>query len=138
MIPLKSRIDSDEFDRWMKQAKHTLRLVQADLEVEGYDWACFKSQQACEFALKALLRGLGRQAFGHNILLFYRQVSEICGGNEEIEDCVSYLDKLYIPPRYPDAFPEGSPANHFTKRDALRAKECAEKIIDWVERCLTI
>ncbi len=133
---MRFEIDSDEFERWMKQAKHTLRLVEVDLKVGGYDWACFKSQQACEFALKALLRALGRQAFGHNVLSFYREASEICGGSEEIEDCVSYLDKLYITPRYPDAFPEGFPAEHFTKRDALKAKECSEKVIKWVELCL--
>ncbi len=84
------------------------------------------------------MRGLGRQVFGHNILSFYRQVSEICGGKEKIEDCVSYSDKLNIPPRYPDAFPKGSPAEHFTEKDALKAKECSKKIVEWVERCPSI
>jgi len=135
-MPAVFKVDWEEFDRWMRQAKHTLGLVDADLEMGGYDWACFKSQQACELALKALLRSLGRPAFGHNILSFYGEAAEMCGGSKELEECVIYLDKLYIPLRYPDAFPEGSPSEHFTEGDARRAKECSRRVLEWVEGCV--
>lgn len=128
-------MDEEEFARWMNQAKHTFRLIDVDMEAGGYDWACFKAQQACEFALKALLRALGREAFGHNILAFYREAIGICEEGEALEACVSYLDKLYIPPRYPDAFPEGFPAERFTRSDAERARECARRVIEWIESC---
>ena len=32
-----------------------------------YNWACFKSQQSAEAAIKGLLHGLGLDAYGHSI-----------------------------------------------------------------------
>ena len=130
-------IDCDEFRRWINQAEHTLRLIKSDIDAEGYDWACFKAQQAAENALKAALRSVGHYAFGHNLLALFRDVKEMCKiYDKEIEECIAYLDKLYLPPRYPDAFPEGYPAEHFTKLEAERAKSCAERVIAWVKRCI--
>jgi len=95
-------------DDGLNRLNITLRLIKADIDVEGYDWACFKAQQAAESALKATLRSVGHYAFGHNLLALFRDVKEICKiDDEELEECIAYLDKLYLPPRYPDAFPEG-------------------------------
>ena len=42
-----------------------------------------------------------------------------------------FLDRLYIPTRYPDAWSEGSP-HYYTRGDAEKALACAEMILDWV------
>jgi HEPN domain-containing protein len=38
-----------------------------------------------------------------------------------------------VPARYPNAWPEGSPHEYFSKSDAIRAVKYAEEIIKWVE-----
>ncbi len=129
--------DFSEYDRWMKQAFYTLSLIDSDISSGGYSWACFKAQQAAEYALKALLRGLGRPAFGHSVRKFMEELVEVCGEvPSDVIECAIMLDKMYIPTRYPDAFPEGSPYEYYTKNDAESAKRCAEKIIEWVRDCV--
>ncbi len=124
-------LDCEEFRRWYSQAKHTFGLIDTDIVNEGYSWACFKAQQAGEMALKSVLKAVGRDSFGHGLLRLYRDCTGIIGGDPDITGSVSYLDKLYITPRYPDAFTEGSPWEHFTKGDATLAKDAAEKILAW-------
>ncbi len=121
----------------MSQAKKTLELVDADVEYGGYSWACFKAQQAAEYALKALLLLYGEPLFTHDLSKLLGKASELCNeeAGEELKDCIYMLNKMYIPPRYPDAFPEGAPWQHYTRKEALEAKKCAEKVIEWVEVC---
>ncbi len=128
-------MDCEEYSRWMKQALHTLKLVKADIEYEGYGWACFKAQQAAEYALKAILRGFGRPAFGHSVLRLYREFSSVCGEDNELERCAALLDKMYIPPRYPDAFAEGAPYEYYTRYEAEEVYECASRLISVVIEC---
>ena len=132
-----SFVDWEEYNRWMRQALHTLRLIDADIEYGGYSWACFKAQQAAEYALKAILRCLGRPAFGHELRSLCLEVREICGDvPKDVWRCVLMLDKMYIPTRYPDAFSSGSPFEYYNREEAEEAKSCAEKVISWIELCV--
>jgi len=129
-------LDWKEYERWMSQAIKTLELIDADISFEGYSWACFKAHQAAEFALKALLYLAGSPSFGHDLTRLLHEASSICGDpSRRVRVCVSVLDKMYIPPRYPDALPEGAPWEHYTLEEAENAKECASEIIRWVESC---
>ena len=129
-------LDCEEYHRWMRQAVYTLNAIRADVEYGAYSWACFKAQQAAELALKALLKALGKPAFGHNLVQFFKELAEYCGGaDSELALCIGYLDKLYIPPRYPDAFVEGAPYERFTPQEAEMAAKCAERVVRWVEGC---
>ncbi|MEM0139006.1 MAG: HEPN domain-containing protein [Ferroplasma sp.] len=127
-------LDCEEFNRWFNQARYTFNLITPDIENNGYSWACFKAQQCAEMAIKSILEGVGKNAFGHGLLKLYEEVSSILGGNDDVFNSVSYLDKLYISPRYPDAFTEGSPWEHFTENDAITAKKAAKIVISYVER----
>ena len=60
-------LDETEYSRWMRSAMKTLNSVKGDLERGDYNWSCFKAQQAAEFAVKALLHGLGIHAYGHSV-----------------------------------------------------------------------
>jgi HEPN domain-containing protein len=44
-------------------------------------------------------------------------------------ECLLYLDKQYIPTRYPDAFAEGAPMDYYTDRDAEACIKCAEAVL---------
>ncbi|MEM4535841.1 MAG: HEPN domain-containing protein [Nitrososphaerota archaeon] len=60
-------LDGSEFSRWISMVKKTIDSSRGDLERGDYNWACFKAQQSAEFAVKALLHGLGLEAYGHSI-----------------------------------------------------------------------
>ena len=114
----------------MRHAVHTLGSIRADMDYGSYSWACFKAQQAAELALKAILRAVGRPAFGHNLIQLYREAQELCsGGGDDLMLCVGYLDKLHVPPRYPDAFTEGSPFERFTRQEAEMASNARKRLL---------
>jgi HEPN domain-containing protein len=127
-------LDREEYARWLSQARHTLASGERDLAEGDYDWASFKAHQASEYALKGLLRGLGQPAFGHALL---RLVQALEGAGvevpKEVEERAKGLDLHYIPARYPDAYPEGSPHEYYTEERAREALEAARKVLLWVE-----
>ncbi len=127
-------IDATEFERWMKQAEHTLESARIDMK-EGYcDWACFKAHQAAEYALKALLRGLGKTAFGHSIRQLLNEVSSTgLEVSPELERAAKLLDRHYLAPRYPNQWVEGAPLEYYDEEDAKEAISKAELILNAVK-----
>jgi HEPN domain-containing protein len=122
-------LDREEFGRWLSQARHTLDSARRDAEEGDYDWAAFKAQQAAEYALKGLLgpprlRPRPFPAFGG----FARGGGFPRSFLRRPRSCLHY-----IPARYPDAYPEGSPHLYYTARRASKALEAAETILAWVE-----
>lgn len=129
-------LDCEEYVRWMRQAEHTLASIEADMSFGAYSWACFKAQQAAEYALKSILKAIGKPAFGHNLVEFLNELANICGGvGAELRFCVGYLDKMYVTPRYPDALIEGVPYERYTREEAVKARECAELVVKWIKGC---
>lgn len=129
-------LDCTEYSRWFRHAEYTLRAVETDLSAGNYSWSCFKAQQAAEFAIKALLRALGRPAFGHNLVALSSELADYCGGlDTRLRFCIGYLDKMYTSSRYPDAFVEGAPYERYTREEAVEAGECARLVLEWVKRC---
>lgn len=132
-------IDFDEFQRWIRQAKHTLESSLRDLRDGDFDWACFKAHQAAEYALKALLRGLGRPAFGHSILSLMNEVkNEGLSVDSSLYRAARMLDRHYMAPRYPNQWAEGSPIDYYDRETAEDAVRCAESILEAVEGWLTL
>jgi HEPN domain-containing protein len=66
--------DKEEFERWIAQASDTLNSARQDHSIKSYNWCCFKAQQAAEYAVKALLKGLGISAYGHSIVKLLRDM----------------------------------------------------------------
>jgi len=127
-------LDEKEFERWINSAKLTLMSAKGDLERRDYNWSCFKSHQAAEFATKALLHGLGLEALGHSVLRLLKKLKEYnIGIDESLISAASTLDKYYIPTRYVNAWSEGIPQEYYTKEEAERAIELSKLIINFVE-----
>lgn len=127
-------MDMDEYFRWHNQAEHTLRSSYRDLKEGDYSWACFKAQQAAEFGLKALLKAFGISAVGHSLVKLSNELDK--AGIERPEDYMKWarkLDRDYIQPRYPDAYPQGSPYEYYDEEDARLSIEYAQKILAFVE-----
>jgi len=140
MKTVESLFDEEEFSRWMKQAEHTLTSAQGDATGGDYGWACFKAQQTAEYAAKGVLRGLGLPAFGHSVLGLVREIEKReLPITEEVRQCARTLDRHYIPPRYPNAYPAGSPFEYYDRETAAKAIACAQEVLKAVqearERC---
>jgi len=123
-------LDWSEYERWMRSAIATLESAKND---KDYNWACFKAEQAAQLAVKAYLILVGKNYFGHDLISLIKR-TEI-KAEEEILHCASFLTKIYIPARYPDALPEGTiPFEVYDEKDKQKAIDCANKIIEWVKR----
>lgn len=126
-------LDVEEYQRWFNQALHTIDSARRDQTEKDFAWACFKAQQAGEYAVKALLRGLGLVSVGHSIL---KLLTELSKNNLEISqplwDAARELDRHYTPPRYPDAFPAGSPFEFYDRATSKEAIRAATLILDYV------
>lgn len=121
-----------EWERYRRQAGHTLESAQSDRALGHHDWSCFKAHQAAELAVKGYVRATVRYATGHSILKLLGEV----GGPpfpDAIADCAKALDKIYIPARDPDAYDAGAPMDYYTAADADAAIACAQRILAWLD-----
>ncbi len=122
-------LDTEEYNRWMMNAKSTLKSAINDMASGFYNWSCFKAQQSAEYAIRAYLRGIGSDMFGHSISLLIKKA----GFNDEIINTAKIVDKFYIPTRYTDAWSEGIPSDYYTDNNAKDAIKASESIINEVE-----
>lgn len=58
----------NEWQRYRRQAMHTLESARRDSATGDHDWACFKAQQAAELALKGYIRATREYVTGHTPL----------------------------------------------------------------------
>ena len=130
-------IDCGEARRWLKQALYTLESARVDASSGFHAWSCFKSHQAAEYALKAILRGLGVESFGHDLLELWGRARRLCEALEALMDCITLLNRMYIPPRYPDAWAgDAVPFENYTERDSRESLGCAERVVDAARSCV--
>ena len=121
------------FKDWMLQAEKDIEHAKKSLEMKDYSWSCFASQQAAEKAVKGLYDFLGGEGWGHMIVKLIKELPEdrISIEPSLLEKAV-YLDKLYIPTRYPNGFESGAPADYYTRKESEEAIRHAEDILSFV------
>jgi HEPN domain-containing protein len=122
---------------WLDQAEGDLEHAKNDLRAGFYDWACFSAQQSAEKAVKAVFQRLGAEAWGHSVYDLLLSLKERIEVDEELLENALELDKAYIPTRYPNAHPSSSPRRRYTRREAERLIEYAEKIFKFCENILS-
>jgi HEPN domain-containing protein len=122
---------------WMDQAQGDLEHAKSDVEREFYDWACFSSQQAAEKAVKAVFQKMGAEAWGHSVADLLEELLSRCAVPEALIDVALELDKAYIPTRYPNAHPSGSPRRRYTRSEAERMVANAQQIVQFGEGLLS-
>ncbi len=116
---------------WMDQARGDLDHARHDVQAQFYDWACFSAQQAAEKAVKAVFQSMGAEAWGHSVSDLVQELSRSRPEAAKLLEAALELDKAYIPARYPDAHPSGSPRRRYTKAEADRQVAHAERIVEW-------
>lgn len=122
---------------WMDQAMGDLEHARSDRERGFYDWACFSAQQAAEKAVKAVFQKMGAEAWGHSVADLLQELGRYHPAASALIDGALELDKAYIPTRYPNAHPSGSPRTRYTEREAARLIGYAEEIVEFCTRLLS-
>ena len=125
----------DEAVRWLKEALWDLETAEL-LHREGrYNAAAFYSHQAAEKAVKALLYLSNEAPWGRSVrVLLERYFSKHGLASEEgLLKCARELDRHYIPSRYPNALPSGTPHEAYDEDVSERALNCSRKIVEFVK-----
>jgi HEPN domain-containing protein len=128
-----------EVSRWLRAAENDLAMARALREDQFYDGCAFHAQQAAEKALKGLLYALHLRPWGHSCFLLLQQISEILPADSVtplLVEASHRLDEHYLPSRYPDALPEGIPAEQYDSDLADEALYNAGQILEFVRRRL--
>jgi len=118
---------------WYEQGKRDFLRAKLDMEHEYHEWACFTSQQASEKVIKALALKLGLNLWGHSLTEMLKILSSRIDVSEDVKEKAKLLDLYYIPPRYPNGFPSGKPADYFTEKQAKEALDASDSIIRFCE-----
>lgn len=127
--------DDAEFDRWRAEADRALAASRVQAEAGLHNWACFAAEQAAQLATKALLHGLGRGPWGHDLVrLGELALAAADEPPDDVLDAMRRLGRHYIPARYPDAHPSGTAASHYGEADSTEAIRDAEAILAVVDR----
>ena len=117
---------------WLNQAVRDLEQA-ADSRDDGrHEWACFASHQGAEKAVKALHLHLGQEAWGHVVAKLLQELPETVSIEEVLIEKGRVLDNFYIPTRYPNGHPEGSPFEHYGPLQSEEAIRYASEITEFV------
>lgn len=121
---------------WLDQARGDLAHASHCVQYAFFDWACFSSQQAAEKAVKAVLQRAGSEAWGRSVADLLESARAHHAVSDDLVDAAQELDKAYIPARYPDALPSGSPRRRYTRGEGERLVQHAERIVRFCEGLL--
>jgi HEPN domain-containing protein len=127
---------ADRHADWLRQARRDLAHAEHSTGVGDYEWACFAAQQSAEKALKALYQWLKAVAWGHSVTMLLTNLPDEYRPGEELVDRARALDKHYVATRYPNGFERGAPLDYYTRAEAERSMEDAERIIRFCEDLL--
>lgn len=121
----------EEGRRWLAQAEDDLEFVRwVRREGRFFDKGCFLAQQAAEKALKGCLYRSGERAvLGHSLLELLGRLIPRAPSLAALRDSAKKLDRFYIPTRYPNGLPGGSPFESFLKEDLDQALRMAGEIV---------
>lgn len=120
-------------DRWWLTAQEDLEVAKTLHEAGKFSHACFLSQQCSEKAMKALWLSIDSDPSGHSIQKLVMQFPQqnILEDLQKWLTYAAYLDKFYIPTRYPNGLPDLTPGQVYVSQDS---KEAIEKAIFFWKR----
>jgi HEPN domain-containing protein len=116
---------------WFKQALRDVEQARDSRASGRHEWACFAAQQAAEKAIKALHMFFGQEAWGHVVRRLLEELPPTAKVPDLLLDKARVLDSFYIPTRYANGHPEGSPFEHYGKLQSDEAIEYAGSIIEF-------
>jgi HEPN domain-containing protein len=127
-------IDAGEFTRWRTEADRAQRHAELAAADGLHNWACFSDEQAAKLAVKALLHGIGRGPWGHDLVALGEELGRAgLDMPESMRDALRRLGRHYVPARYPDAHPAGSPGRHYGAADTAQVLDDARAVFALVD-----
>lgn len=118
---------------WYEQGKRDYQRALLDIRYGYHEWACFTLQQSTEKVIKALGLARGVTLWGHSLTEMLKRLGQDLPVPEEVLESARRLDLYYIPPRYPNGFASGKPADYFTEAQAREALNAADQVIRFCE-----
>jgi HEPN domain-containing protein len=116
---------------WLKQAENDLRAAEDSAKTGHHEWAAFQAQQSAEKAAKALVQSLHGAVRGHAIAEILRRLPSSLQVPNPVLDAALALDRVYVAPRYPNAFPSGHPADYFNERSSREYIDYARQVLEF-------
>ncbi|MDH7500949.1 MAG: HEPN domain-containing protein [candidate division NC10 bacterium] len=116
---------------WFRQAVRDLEQAEDSRRSGRHEWACFAAHQAAEKAVKALHLHRGQEAWGHVVARLLVELPEATAVSADLVEKGRILDGYYIPPRYPNSYPEGAPFEHYGPLQSEEAIEYAREILEF-------
>jgi len=130
----------DEVVRWFEEALWDLDTARILHREKRYNAAAFYAHQAAEKACKALLYHIHEASWGHSVrellLRYFKKLEK--NPPEDLMVCARELDRHYIPSRYPNAHPSGTPHEAYDEETSRRALEASEKVVNFVREIIGI
>ena len=122
----------EEAKRWLSEAVWDLETARILHGSRRYNAAAFYCHQAAEKAAKAMLYSVNEAPWGHSIRVLLERYSEASGKTlgGDVLNAARELDRHYIPSRYPNAHPQGTPHEAYDEETSRRSLEAAERILE--------
>ena len=128
---------SERSKDWINQARRDLENARYEIDGGFYEFSCFLSQQSAEKALKSLYHKIGAEVSGCSVTGLIQRFPLKEQFDEKLLNEAKELDKAYIPTRYPDSHPEGSPFMMYSADKAGRLMLYAQHILGRCESILS-
>ncbi len=117
---------------WLSQAQRDLEQAEHSRSAGRHEWACFAAQQSAEKAVKALHLHLRQEAWGHVVAQLLRELPANVAVPPDLVEKGKVLDNFYIPTRYPNGHPSGTPFEHYGPIQSEQAIRYAREILEFV------
>ena len=123
-----------EAQRWLRQAENDLQYARLGLQGGFHAQVCFQCQQIAEKALKSIHYGkLGKRiVYGHSLVELAAELELDLSLRQEL----AVLDQYYIPTRYPNGLPGGTPYEVYSRAQAEAAMAACDRVLDLANRSL--
>ena len=127
-----------EAQRWLLTAREDVDAAKTLHEAGKFSHACFLCQQSAEKALKALWFAIDSDPWGHSIqkLVMEFPQKDMLVDMENWQAQASYLDRFYIPTRYPNGLPDLTPSQVYNSNDSEQAIETASFFLEEVRKLI--
>jgi HEPN domain-containing protein len=121
-----------EAKRWWLTAQDDLEAAKTMHQAGKFSHACFLSQQSAEKAMKALWFDIDSDPWGHSVqkLVLQFPQQDLLRNIQDWLTKAAYLDKFYIPTRYPNGLPDLIPSQVYNAQDSTQAIERAEFFLE--------
>lgn len=125
----------EEARRWFQQARYDLKAARWNIEGEFFNTACFLAQQSAEKVLKSFLYHIGsrrKALLTHSLVEMVQESAKKLDRLQDLLEEARKLDMHYIPSRYPNGLPGGTPHQFYSRNMAMDACAAADRICEAV------